>query len=50
LRAPRLAPRQLRGARAAAIFGAHWPLAMLMDNANAQKAANALPLNPISPS
>jgi predicted LPLAT superfamily acyltransferase len=27
--------------RAAAVFGAHWPLAMLMDNANAQKAARA---------
>jgi predicted LPLAT superfamily acyltransferase len=27
--------------RAAALFDAHWPLAMLMDNANAQKAARA---------
>jgi predicted LPLAT superfamily acyltransferase len=27
--------------RAAAVFGARWPLAMLMDNANAQKAARA---------
>jgi predicted LPLAT superfamily acyltransferase len=27
--------------RAAAVFGAHWPLAMLMDNANAQKATRA---------
>ncbi len=27
--------------RAAAVFSAHWPLAMLMDNANAQKAARA---------
>ncbi len=33
--------------RAAAIFGAHWPLAMLMDNANAQKATRAFAaLNP----
>jgi predicted LPLAT superfamily acyltransferase len=33
--------------RAAAVFGAHWPLAMLMDNANAQKAARAFAaLNP----
>jgi predicted LPLAT superfamily acyltransferase len=27
--------------RAAAAFGAHWPLVMLMDNANARKAAGA---------
>jgi predicted LPLAT superfamily acyltransferase len=27
--------------RAAAVFGAHWPLVMLMDNANARKAARA---------
>lgn len=33
--------------RAAATFGAHWPLAMLMDNANAQKATRAFAaLNP----
>jgi predicted LPLAT superfamily acyltransferase len=33
--------------RAAAVFGAHWPLAMLMDNANAQKVADAFgALNP----
>jgi predicted LPLAT superfamily acyltransferase len=33
--------------RAAAVFSAHWPLAMLMDNANAQKAARAFAaLNP----
>jgi predicted LPLAT superfamily acyltransferase len=27
--------------RAAAVFGAHWPIAALMDNANAQKVARA---------